>query len=85
MSARAGRVHQCPAPTVQAVDTTGAGDVFRGAYIVARLEGMAPDDVLRFATAAASVSCTRVGAMGGVPTRADVEVLLRGTTGDPRR
>lgn len=71
-----GRVHQCPAPAVRAVDTTGAGDVFRGAYIAARLEGVAPADVLRFATAAAAVSCTRVGAVGGVPTRADVEAML---------
>jgi sugar/nucleoside kinase (ribokinase family) len=61
---------------MQAVDTTGAGDVFRGAYIAARLEGLAPDDVLRFATAAAAVSCTRVGAVGGVPTRAEIEALL---------
>jgi sulfofructose kinase len=71
-----GRVHQCPAPAVQAVDTTGAGDVFRGAYIAARLEGLAPDDVLKFACAAAAVSCTRVGAVGGVPTRAEVDALL---------
>jgi len=71
-----GRVHQCPAPTVQPVDTTGAGDVFRGAYIAARLEGMGPDNVLRFAAAAAAVSCTRVGAVGGVPTRAEIDALL---------
>ena len=72
-----GRVYECPAPTVQAVDTTGAGDVFRGAYIAARLEGLAPDDVLRFACAAAAVSCTRVGAVGGVPTRAEIDKLRR--------
>jgi sulfofructose kinase len=71
-----GRVHDCPAPTVHAVDTTGAGDVFRGAYIAARLEGLAPDDVLRFATAAAALSCTRVGAVGGVPTRSEIEAML---------
>lgn len=72
----AGLLHECPAPSVPAVDTTGAGDVFRGAYITARLEGRAPGDVLRFATAAAAVSCTRLGAVAGVPTRGEVSALL---------
>jgi len=50
------------------VDTTGAGDVFRGAFIHALLQGLATPDLLRFANAAAAESCTRAGAMGGVPT-----------------
>jgi sugar/nucleoside kinase (ribokinase family) len=53
------------------VDTTGAGDVFRGAFIVALLRGDTPPDILRFANAAAAVSCTREGAIDGVPTLAD--------------
>ena len=73
-----GRLHDAPAPRVDAVDTTGAGDVFRGAYITALLEGMAPEATLRFATAAAAISCTRVGAVAGVPTRADIDALLAG-------
>ena len=32
--------------------------------------------MLRFATAAAAVSCTRVGAVGGVPTRAEIDAML---------
>jgi sugar/nucleoside kinase (ribokinase family) len=62
------RVLYAPAFKVEAVDTTGAGDVFRGAFICALLEGRPPDDVLRFANAAAAVSCTRVGAINGVPS-----------------
>ena len=50
------------------VDTTGAGDVFRGAYIYALLQGWPRPSVLRFANAAAAESCTKAGAMGGVPT-----------------
>ena len=66
-------VHHVPAPRVEAVDTTGAGDVFRGAFITALLEGQSPLEILRFATAAAAVSCSRVGALAGVPTRAEID------------
>jgi sugar/nucleoside kinase (ribokinase family) len=69
------RLHESPARPVKAVDTTGAGDVFRGAFIVAMLRGDAPADILRFACAAAAVSCTRAGAISSVPTLAEVEAL----------
>jgi sugar/nucleoside kinase (ribokinase family) len=72
----AGRLHRVAGWAIDAVDTTGAGDVFRGAFITALLDGQAPLDILRFANAAAAVSCTRAGALGGVPCRADVEALL---------
>jgi sugar/nucleoside kinase (ribokinase family) len=66
-------VHRVSAVRVDAVDTTGAGDVFRGAFIVALLRGDRPSEVLRFATAAAATSCTREGAIDSVPSRAEVE------------
>ena len=71
------RLYRAPAVHVDAVDTTGAGDVFRGALIYSLLRGDDPDTMLRFATAAAAVSCTREGAIGGVPTLEEVERLLR--------
>lgn len=58
---------------VKTVDTTGAGDVFRGAFIYALLRGEGPRAILRFANAAAAVSCTRPGAMNSVPALQDVE------------
>jgi sugar/nucleoside kinase (ribokinase family) len=70
------RLHVAPAPAVIAVDTTGAGDVFRGAYVTALLAGMAPEEMLRFATAAAAISCTRVGAVAGVPARPEIDSVL---------
>jgi len=70
------RVYRVPALRVDVVDTTGAGDVFRGAFIAALLRGLAPDAVLRFANAAAALSCTKAGAIGGVPTRDAVEQVL---------
>ena len=65
-----------PAFSVRAVDTTGAGDVFRGGFAVAWLEKRATAEVLRFANAAAALSCTRLGAMAGAPGRDEVDRLL---------
>ena len=67
-----------PGFTVKAVDTTGAGDVFRAALIYALLNEYPPRQMLRFANAAAAVSCTRAGAMAGVPAMSEVEALLSG-------
>ena len=71
-----GRLHRVAGWPIDAVDTTGAGDVFRGAFIAALLEGQPAFDILRFANAAAAVSCTRAGAAGAVPSRAEVDALL---------
>ena len=60
------------------VDATGAGDVFRGAFIYALLRGDSPVDTLRFANAAAALSCMREGALDSVPTRREVEEFLKG-------
>ena len=65
-----------PGVPVRAIDTTGAGDVFRGALAIAWLEGKSTSEMLRFANAAAALSTTRVGAMAGAPTRAELERLL---------
>lgn len=65
-------LHRAPALSVDVVDTTGAGDVFRGAFIHALLRGDAPADILTFATAAAAVSCTRAGAISSVPTLREI-------------
>jgi sugar/nucleoside kinase (ribokinase family) len=65
-------VHE-PAFGVDAVDTTGAGDVFRAGFIYALLQGKPPREILRFANAAAAVSCTRAGAMASVPQMHEIE------------
>lgn len=61
---------------VAAVDTTGSGDVFRGAFIAGLLQGMPVEPLLRLANAAAAVSCTRAGALDSVPSLEDVHALL---------
>jgi sugar/nucleoside kinase (ribokinase family) len=69
-------LHQAPAVEVAAIDTTGAGDVFRGALIYSVLRGDRPDVMLRFANAAAALSCTREGAIGGIPTLDEINRVL---------
>ena len=61
---------------VEAVDTTGAGDTFNAAFAVALAEGQGISNSLRFANRAASLSVTRFGAQGGMPTRQEVEEAL---------
>jgi len=65
-----------PGIAVKVVDTTGAGDIFRGAFIYALLRGDAPRDVLRVANAAAAISCTRMGAMASVPTLEELRARI---------
>ena len=61
---------------VDVIDTTGAGDVFRAGFIYALLRGDTPGEILRFACAAAAVSCTRRGAIASVPDLDAVNALL---------
>ena len=61
---------------VDAVDTTAAGDVFNGALCVALTEGMEIREAARFASVAASVSVTRMGAQSSIPSREEVNTLL---------
>ena len=70
------RIHREAAFPVHAVDTTGAGDVFRGGFIYALVHGEPIDQALRIANAAAAVSCTRLGALNGVPTLDEVRELM---------
>lgn len=62
-----------PGYPVKAVDTTGAGDTFNGALAVALAEGKSLYDALAFANLAASISVTKFGAQGGMPTREELE------------
>ena len=74
------RLHHVPGLPVEVVDTTGAGDVFRGAFIAALLRGDSPANILRFANAAAALSCTRLGAIDGIPATEEVLAFADGHT-----
>jgi sulfofructose kinase len=71
------RLYHSPAFSVNVVDSTGAGDVFRGAFIVAMLRGDGPEDMLRFANAAAAIACTREGALDSVPSLTEIHEIIR--------
>ncbi len=66
---------------VKVVDTTAAGDAFTAGLAVARAERMSPEEMMRFANAAGAVCCQTFGAQPSLPTRRDVEALIR--TGKP--
>ena len=71
-----GRFIYSPAFVVNCVDTTGAGDVFHGAFCYAVLEGMPMRDTLEFSNAMAALNCTRVGARGGIATVNEARALM---------
>lgn len=66
-----------PAITGDAVDTTAAGDTFNGALAVALQEGRELLDAARFAVVAGSLATRRAGALTSIPSRAEVDALLR--------
>lgn len=62
----AGQIHQ-PAFPIDVVDTTGAGDVFHGAYLYAFLQGWPARRCLAFAAATAALKCRVLGGRAGIP------------------
>jgi sulfofructose kinase len=76
LSTGPGALHQ-PAFAVQAVDTTGCGDVFHGAYAAALVEGKSLTERVRFASAAAALKATQRGGQAGIPRRPAVEAFLK--------
>jgi sulfofructose kinase len=70
-------VHRQPAYAVDAIDTTGAGDVFHGAYAFAIGARLGAADAMSFAAAAAALKCTRPGGRSGIPTLEDCLAFQR--------
>lgn len=61
---------------VACADTTGAGDVFHGAFCYAILAGFEMEAALEFSNAAAALNCTAIGARGHIPTISEVNSLI---------
>ena len=65
-----------PAFEIACADTTGAGDVFHGAFCYAILDGMGMEKALEFSNGAAALNCTAIGARGHIPALAEVDALI---------
>lgn len=74
-----------PAFAVPCRDTTGAGDVFHGAFIYGLLQAWPATRILEFSNALAGLSCGAVGARGGIASRAEAEALMASGQHRPRR
>jgi len=59
-------IYYQPAYAVEVVDTTGAGDVFHGAFIFGLLNNWHLKEVLKFASAAAALKCTGIGGRSAI-------------------
>ena len=77
LAVRDGRVIRAASYRVDAVDTTGAGDSFDAGFLVGWLGGADLADCLALGCACGALSTRRAGGIGGQPTRAEAEALVR--------
>ncbi|MGO9261322.1 MAG: carbohydrate kinase family protein [Bryobacteraceae bacterium] len=76
LAREAGRFYYSPAFVVNCVDTTGAGDVFHGAFCYAVLQGLPMHQALEFSNAMAALNCTALGARGGIRGLEEIRSLM---------
>ncbi len=67
------KVIRVPAPKVEAVDTTGAGDAFNGALAVGLSKDLDMKEALTFANQVAAISTTKQGAAASMPSLEDIK------------
>jgi sugar/nucleoside kinase (ribokinase family) len=72
-----GRVRRIPSPCVRVRDTTGAGDVFHGAFAAGLVHGLGELDALRLASRAAATSCTTLGGQARLMTEPEMRREMR--------
>lgn len=75
-----GRFYYSPAFVVNCVDTTGAGDVFHGAFCYAVLKNMPIEEALELSNAMAALNCMAIGARGGIATVEQARELMSRST-----
>jgi sulfofructose kinase len=77
LAREAGQFVNSPGFVVNCVDTTGAGDVFHGAFCYSVLKGASVRDALEFSNAMAALNCTKLGARGGIATADEARDLMQ--------
>ncbi|MCL2478717.1 MAG: carbohydrate kinase family protein [Treponema sp.] len=75
-----GKFYNVPAFKVKVIDTTGAGDVFHGAYAAAMLEGLPHPECARYASAVSAIKCMFPGGRTGIPNRQTLQRFLEDGT-----
>jgi 2-dehydro-3-deoxygluconokinase len=83
--ATAKRRERIAARPVKAVDATGAGDCFDGAFLAEVVRSADPFDAARFANVAAALSTLGLGAVAPLPRRAEVEAAMAAAPSGPGR
>lgn len=78
-----GRTVRAPGFAVDVADTTGAGDVFHGAFLAGVVWGWPLAETLRFANAVAALKCARLGGQAGIPSLAEARAFLQQTAREP--
>ena len=76
-----GHMYRCPAYRTNVIDTTAAGDAYTSALAYCISSGHNLHESARFATAAGSIACTKIGAHNAMPTKLEVEMLMRDEPG----
>lgn len=71
-----GEIFEFPAYTIKTVDSTGAGDVFHGAFCYGLIRGWTLGHCLEFCNAAGALACTKLGARAGIPKLEEVLPLV---------
>jgi sulfofructose kinase len=71
-----GRFHYSPAFVVNCADTTGAGDIFHGAFCYALIKEFPIGRALDFSNAMAALNCQALGARGGIRSAAEAATLM---------
>jgi sulfofructose kinase len=74
-----GRFYYSPAFVVNCVDTTGAGDVFHGAFCYSVIKDLPIQEALELSNAMAALNCMAIGARGGIATLDQAKDLMRKT------
>jgi len=71
-----GEMGEIPAFEVEAVDTTGAGDVFHGAFVYGIARGWGVRQVILFSSGVAALKCTKLGGRTGIPDLGQTQRFL---------
>ena len=66
-----------PALNINAIDTTGAGDAFHGAFAAAIAKGLTWSETLNYSSIAGSLCCTKIGARLGLATEAELNAVFK--------